>query len=131
MHTDHTLKLLDDETICIGAEFRKFNGKTCPEFDTQELKCEAEARDHRRAKKANKSPATSTSTYAARRLEAEGPLAKTFNLQTFKYHSLGDYADTIQKFGTTDSFSTEPVSKYLSVNFLGVDVNVLQGELEH
>ena len=35
--------------------------------------------------------------------------AKTFNLDTYKYHSLGDYAEHIRQYGTTDSYSTEPV----------------------
>jgi hypothetical protein len=34
---------------------------------------------------------------------------KTFNLDTYKYHSLGDYAEHIRQYGTTDSYSTEPV----------------------
>jgi hypothetical protein len=34
---------------------------------------------------------------------------KKFNLQTYKFHSLGDYADTIRRYGTTDSYSTERV----------------------
>jgi hypothetical protein len=42
---------------------------------------------------------------------------KTLNLSTFKCHSLGDYARTIRKHGTTDSYSTEPVSKnYFFIN---------------
>lgn len=35
--------------------------------------------------------------------------AKTFNLDTYKYHSLGDYTEHIRQYGTTDSYSTEPV----------------------
>ena len=35
--------------------------------------------------------------------------AKTFNLDTYKYHSLGDYVEHIRQYGTTDSYSTEPV----------------------
>jgi hypothetical protein len=34
---------------------------------------------------------------------------KTFNLNTYKHHALGDYVSTIRKYGTTDSYSTEPV----------------------
>jgi hypothetical protein len=34
---------------------------------------------------------------------------KGFNLQTYKFHALGDYAATIRRYGTTDSFSTERV----------------------
>jgi hypothetical protein len=42
---------------------------------------------------------------------------KTLNLSTFKCHSLGDYARTIRTYGTTDSYSTEPVSKnYFFIN---------------
>lgn len=40
-----------------------------------------------------------------------------FSLQSYKYHSLGDYGDTIRQYGTTDSYSTKPVSNtimYLS-----------------
>jgi hypothetical protein len=42
---------------------------------------------------------------------------KTLNLSTFKCHSLGDYPRTIRTYGTTDSYSTEPVSKiYFFIN---------------
>jgi hypothetical protein len=34
---------------------------------------------------------------------------KTFSLDTYKYHSLGDYVGHIRRYGTTDSYSTEPV----------------------
>ncbi|KAG6903960.1 hypothetical protein DXG01_013669, partial [Tephrocybe rancida] len=33
--------------------------------------------------------------------------AKTFSLNTYKFHAIGDYASTIQTFGTVDSYSTE------------------------
>ena len=29
---------------------------------------------------------------------------------TYKYHALGNYVDNIRRFGTTDSYSTQPVS---------------------
>jgi hypothetical protein len=35
--------------------------------------------------------------------------SKTFNLNTYKIHALGDYVATIRQYGTTDSYSTEPV----------------------
>ena len=34
---------------------------------------------------------------------------KTFNLNTYKYHSLGDYVEHIQQYGTMDSYSTKHV----------------------
>ncbi|KAH7918173.1 hypothetical protein BV22DRAFT_1025018, partial [Leucogyrophana mollusca] len=32
---------------------------------------------------------------------------KLLNLQTYKYHALGDYPNTIRRFGTTDSYTTQ------------------------
>jgi hypothetical protein len=46
--------------------------------------------------------ASSQTTPPGRRL-------KTFNLNTFKAHSLGYYPNIIRQYGTTDSYSTEPV----------------------
>ena len=39
----------------------------------------------------------------------KGRRPKTFRLNTYKAHSLGDYPRIIREYGTTDSFSTEPV----------------------
>lgn len=41
--------------------------------------------------------------------------ARTLNLNTYKVHALGDYANTIRKYGTTDSYSTEFVSQFYSL----------------
>ena len=35
---------------------------------------------------------------------------KTFNLWTYKFHSLRDYVSTIKQYGTTDSYTTAIVS---------------------
>ncbi|KIK79015.1 hypothetical protein PAXRUDRAFT_770925 [Paxillus rubicundulus Ve08.2h10] len=35
------------------------------------------------------------------------PKAKTFNMQTYKFHALGDYVRSIRLFGTTDSYTTQ------------------------
>ena len=35
---------------------------------------------------------------------------KLLNLEIYTYHAMGDYVKTIQTFGTTDSYSTQPVS---------------------
>lgn len=50
-------------------------------------------------------PSQSTSVRAGRR-------RKTLNINTYKFHSYGDYARTIRIHGTTDSYSTEPVRCY-------------------
>jgi hypothetical protein len=36
---------------------------------------------------------------------------KTFNLNTYKVHTLGDYTTTIKRYGTTDSYSTKLVCR--------------------
>jgi hypothetical protein len=48
---------------------------------------------------------------ASTRLD-NGARPKLFNLHTYKFHALGDYARTIRRFGSMDSYSTEPVSIY-------------------
>jgi hypothetical protein len=104
MHTDHTLKMLDDTTVRLGAEFRAFVDKTCPAFNTQELDREVAARERHQESRAKISDEAPKASNAKRRRKA------IFSLLTYKFHSLGDYARTIRLFGSTDSYSTEPVS---------------------
>jgi hypothetical protein len=118
MHTDETLEILDDVTVQLGAEFRAFSTKTCSAFNTRELHRETEARKRRGLKKTKgKDSESSTSKLPADSMtnlnlaeKLDGPRPRKFNLQTYKYHALGDYANTIRRYGTSDSFSTEPVS---------------------
>lgn len=109
MHTDNTLKILDDATTDIGTAFRTFKAKTCSAFHTRELKREKEARQRRQQKQSGGANESAQSSSAS--------LPKTFNIQIYKFHALGDYADTIRTFGTSDSFSTEPVSSYITCRF--------------
>jgi hypothetical protein len=43
-----------------------------------------------------------------------GRLKKSLSIATYKYHALGDYANTIRQFGTTDSYTSERVGHSLS-----------------
>jgi hypothetical protein len=113
MHTDVTLNILDDTTVQLGAEFRAFVRKTCPAFDTRELRCEAEHRKRNQQKKA--AERENSGSAAVANSDGDEPRKKGFNLQRYKYHALGDYANTIRQFGTTDSFSTEPVGVFVDV----------------
>jgi hypothetical protein len=133
MHTDQTLRILDDVTTQIGAEFRKFNNETCSAFDTRELSRESEARKRRQLKKGKSSDCSNGLNKHNSSSKSDGPRPKRFNLRTYKYHALGDYPDTIRRFGTTDSYSTEPVSRSsIGPNETNnADVVVIQGELEH
>jgi hypothetical protein len=49
-HSDLSLDILESITECLGKALRDFESKTCPCFDTQELKRESEARRRRKAK---------------------------------------------------------------------------------
>jgi hypothetical protein len=74
---------------------------------TRELNKEREARLRRAAKKAAKE---------GRAVDTEEPLtslSKIFNLSTFKWHALGDYAAVIERLGTTDNYNTQVVSHYI------------------
>ena len=41
------------------------------------------------------------------------PKRKSLNLSTYKFHSLGDYPNTIRRYGTTDNYSTQIVCNIL------------------
>lgn len=45
------------------------------------------------------------------------PKLKAFNMNTFKTHAHGDVAETIRRFGTTDLYSTEPVSLNVAISW--------------
>ncbi|KAG2741806.1 hypothetical protein P692DRAFT_201726163 [Suillus brevipes Sb2] len=102
MHTDETIDLLDTNTVALGKQLRHFQKHTCMAFKTQELKREAERRQRQQLRHGAGNGEATTSTHQSSRRP------KTFNLQTYKLHALGDYSTSIRRFGTTDSYSTEP-----------------------
>jgi hypothetical protein len=109
MHTDSTLRIFEEVTTSIGAEFRAFVKNTCPAFDTKELKRETDARHRRRSKKAKareqpmpndestlNAQSTSmlapderapTSDSAANRRQKD-PRRKKFNMRIYKYQTI-------------------------------------------
>ncbi|RDB18275.1 hypothetical protein Hypma_000641 [Hypsizygus marmoreus] len=136
LHTDATLEFLEEATTQIGRQLRRFESFTCSMFATKELPKEEAARGRRQAqKKARTAPAataaavpsvapsTAPSTASTTEPRTAGPSTantaaplakpprkkKLFNLFTYKLHALGDYVRTIKWFGTTDSYSTQPV----------------------
>ncbi|KAF7985138.1 hypothetical protein HWV62_7692 [Athelia sp. TMB] len=111
MHTDHTLNIMDAETTRLGREFRAFVKNTCAAFQTKELKRETAARQRRQVKKLVKSGQKLPEVTSAEASSADTPearLPKTLNIQTIKFHLLGDHVEAIREFGTNDSHSTEP-----------------------
>jgi hypothetical protein len=116
-----SLDIQESTTKDLGQRLRDFESETCSAFETHELKREAEARQRRQIKVATDHNAASTPGITTQKNIARK--RKIFNLNTYKIHSLGDYVRTIRMYGTTDSYSTEPVSSfYLSeIGYSGTD----------
>jgi hypothetical protein len=94
MHTESSLRLLDDATTCLGIVLRYFMKVTCPKFKTKETAIEFNKRKRKEAKSSS---------------GPSGPNSRkpmTFNMKTIKLHSLGDYVTHIRTYGTTDSYDT-------------------------
>ena len=129
MHSDMTLEILDRQTAVLGDHLRKFQKDTCPAFSTRELRREAAARQHRQGKKGVS--ACKSSEPPKHRIHHKSRQSKTFSLKTYKLHALGDYVETIRRWGTTDSYSTEVVRGTLIPPSTGLLTICQKGELEH
>ncbi|KAJ7460285.1 hypothetical protein FB451DRAFT_1045416 [Mycena latifolia] len=122
MHTDPTLEHLKKLTPEIGRLMRDFKDTTCSQFQTFELPRETAARGRREQRAAaaaatRTGDATTSSTIAP---TAPIPLpkskkAKTLNLNTYKWHAMGDYVPIMYLFGPSDSYSTQLVSPARSI----------------
>lgn len=110
MHTNATLDILDDQTTALGNQLRYFQSKICPQYQTRELRREADARKRRQH---NQGLNISSSVSAVGQQDLDSRRPKTLNLQTYKYHALGDYVETIKRLGTTDSYTSEAVRKLI------------------
>ena len=102
LHTETTLKVLDNVTVLFARALRHFKEVTCPCFSTVETDREYNARCRAAEWRMSRSQ-------PANNVQVTGKRAKTFNLLTSKLHALGDYIETIKMFGTTDSYSTQIV----------------------
>lgn len=113
MHTDTSLKVLDNVTVIFTNRMRYFADVICPAYATVETDGEYSARYRANQRKAAHAMGKSTSATAPASdlptVNIGGKRPKTFNLLTYKYHSLADYIATIKLLGTTESFSTQPV----------------------
>lgn len=106
MHSDMTLDIMDLVTSAVGQQFREFKAKVCDAYTTRELHREVEARMWRHARQASKQ---NDMRKGKQNTLNYGQHTKVFNFQTYKFHALGDYVSTIQQYGTSDSYSSEPV----------------------
>ena len=110
MHTDRTLSRLRAATSYLGAKLRYFVRHVTPHYKTKELPRKEAARTRR---KQRAQPAASPRVQPDHAQSKSGPLpnakVKLLSLLTYKLHALGDYVAQILHFGTTDSYSTQPV----------------------
>ncbi|KAJ6525271.1 hypothetical protein DFH09DRAFT_1329080 [Mycena vulgaris] len=111
MHTDSALKVLDAVTTLLGRQMRYFASVMCPKFKTVETDSEyaaqSRAATRREAAKTNTGSNPAPSNLPNTQTQTSGKRAVVFSLNTYKHHSMGDYAPTIHRFGTTDSYSTQ------------------------
>ncbi|KIK36572.1 hypothetical protein CY34DRAFT_94132 [Suillus luteus UH-Slu-Lm8-n1] len=98
IHTDSTLLFLEETFKRLSTKLRKFRDHTCAAFKTVELPKETSARQKRSTQHSETNIGSTEST---------GLRAKKLNLNTYKFHAMGDYMRTIRIFGTTDSFTTQ------------------------
>jgi hypothetical protein len=126
MHSELTLEIMDEVTSAVGRQFRAFNATVCSSFETHKLCQEVEARACCAANHTAKQVGVQKGKDRTCNLEQQEMLGsqispdnvqriKVFNFQTYKFHALGDYMSTICQYGTTDSYSTEPV-RHMTIN---------------
>jgi hypothetical protein len=107
LHTDSSLGIFRGFTKWITAHLRIFSKKVCPQFATRETPKEAAA-SLRRAANSSKKTGKVTQTKSSK--------IKEFNLVTPKMHALVHYPDMIERFGTTDSYSTQLVRHNVTIH---------------
>ena len=121
LHTDSTLNNLETSSTRLGELLRKFKAEVCSAYSTQDLPSEEAARGRRQAAKAQK---TAEAQEAVRFGQAQAPVAppkppgkksklRTFNMETYKLHSLPDIPAVIRAFGVTENTSSKNVCLFL------------------
>ena len=104
LHTTSSLSIFKQCTKQFGQVIRKFHDRVCPRYKTHDTPREAAAKCRRDVARTTTNGADEGDPYAKKKSSE-----KTFNLETYKLHALGHYPAMIQRFGTTDSYSTQTV----------------------
>ena len=106
MHTETTIRDLEHSTRRLGFIVRDFKRTICAEYQTMELPPDNAPRGRRKAAFTSQKP--SQQNKKGKNSETK---KKQFNLTTYKWHALADYAAAIRRFGPTDGYTTEVVSR--------------------
>ena len=120
-HTETTLDLFEKQARNLGSQLRFFRDEICKQFNTKQLPKEAgkEARARKKAslmpdkienERNNKGKGKEKEGEKKRDKEKKG--SKELNLNFPNFHSLGHYVESIRRFGTIDSYSTQFVSAF-------------------
>lgn len=102
MHTDETTERLKKVTSEFGKLIRRFRDDVSVKYATVETPAEVAKRNRNQARQQDGGAFTDM-------VRSGGPRPKTLNLNTYKFHSLGDYPMFIHLFGGSDSYSTQLV----------------------
>ena len=115
LQMEDTLALLDQALRWHGAQVHQFQRVTCAAFETKELPQESTQRQRRELAGMQsghrKMPAKSS------------PLPISFNINTYKFHVLGDYSDSKNPFHTNlngGARSAPPNTVGIALSFGGV-----------
>ncbi|KAF7793821.1 hypothetical protein EIP86_004942 [Pleurotus ostreatoroseus] len=98
LHTETTLKFMEELTTLLGDLVRKWKRKV-DKIQTKELEREIEVRRRREIARAAKEGRPADPIVEKK--------IKMFNLTLYKWHGAGHFADDIRKFGPVEIFSTQ------------------------
>jgi hypothetical protein len=111
MHSTSSHSFFEGVTKALGQLLRRFNDHVCSNYDTVETPAEyAKKARHKAAKAAKSKDCDSVPNTDAKSQRS----SRVFNLATYKIHALGHYPLWIRYFGTTDSYSTQAVRRFLT-----------------
>jgi hypothetical protein len=105
IHSETTLSALDKTFRRLSGQLRKFRDFTCASFTALELPKEKAARERKASREHSGSDNPA--------MGSGGRKAKKFNLNTYKFHAMGDYLQSIRLFGTIDSYTSQIVRALL------------------
>ena len=117
LHTESSICTLEVSTMQLGYDLWHFESVTCEAFNMWELPSEEAARGQQTAALANKQGLSRGCVARSSDVTSITPKKRKrkrkFNLSTYKLHALGDYAEAIRAYGTTDNYNTQLVSDAL------------------
>lgn len=110
LHTETNVCDLENSTTRLGELLRSFQSNVCPAYQTFDLPAEEAARVRRKAAAAKKmEEAIDQAKGKQRAMESGSKKSRTFNLNTYKIHALGSYAEAIRLYGSPDNYNTQTV----------------------